>query len=173
VVQEVTAHFGGVDILINNAGQGYDATIEEIDTKIFYDIFALDVVAPLIAMQEVIPQMKKQKSGAIVNISSGTALMYLPGMGGYASLKRALAHLSLTAREELKDCGIIVSVVYPFITSSDFEQHTIKSPSMKEDLGETNPNPPPADPPEYAAQKILDAITSGQAEVFAHEWMGK
>ena len=77
-------------------------------------------------MQQVIPIMRKQGGGTIINISSGTALMYLPNNGAYSSLKRALASISLTAREELKKDNIIVSVVYPYITLTNFEKNTIK-----------------------------------------------
>ncbi len=76
-------------------------------------------------MQKVIPIMQKQKAGMIVNVSSGTALMYLPNISPYSSLKRALVGISLTAREELKEEGIVVSVVYPYIISTDFEANTI------------------------------------------------
>ena len=109
-----------------------------------------------------------------MNVSSGTALMYLQGMGAYSSLKRALANLSLTAREELKADGIAVSVVYPNITLTDFERNTIKSPSMANAADEEeggNEAFQKADTAEYVAQKILEAIASGEAEIFAHEWM--
>ena len=78
-------------------------------------------------MQQVIPIMRKEGGGAIMNVSSGLALMYLPGMSIYASLKRALSHISLTAREELKEDKIAVSVVYPYITITDFEKNTVKA----------------------------------------------
>lgn len=172
MVQEVLEHFERVDILVNNAGQGYDAPIDHIDPKMYRDIFDLNVIGPLIAMQEVLPSMRKQQSGSIVNISSGTALMFLPGMAPYSSSKRALVGLSLTGREELKDENISVSVVYPFITATDFEKHTIKSPSIAQEEAERH-DLPPADSAEFVAEKILEAITTGKAEVFAHEWMEK
>jgi short-subunit dehydrogenase len=102
MVKQTKDHYGRIDVLINCAGQGYDAPIERINIDSFHHIFDLDVVGPLIAMQQVIPLMRCQGGGMIVNISSGTALIYLPSMGAYSSLKCALAHLSLTAREELK-----------------------------------------------------------------------
>jgi NAD(P)-dependent dehydrogenase (short-subunit alcohol dehydrogenase family) len=76
-------------------------SIENINLERFHAVFDLDVVGPLAAMQAVIPFMKKD-GGSIVNISSGTALMVLPNMGAYASLKRAIAVLSLTAQAELQ-----------------------------------------------------------------------
>ena len=100
MIKQTYKYFGRVDILVNNAGQGYDAPIEKIDVDTFRCIFELDFLAPVIAMQQVIPIMREQGGGAIINISSGLALMYLPGMSIYASLKRALSHISLTARED-------------------------------------------------------------------------
>lgn len=80
MIKKVKEHFGRVDVLVNNAGQGYDAPVEKIDLKTFRNIFELDVVGPLIAMEEVIPIMRSQNGGSIINISSGTALAYWPNM---------------------------------------------------------------------------------------------
>jgi short-subunit dehydrogenase len=103
MVKRAADHFGRIDILINNAGQGYDAFVEKIDIDTFHYVFDLDVVGPVVAMQSVIPFMKKQGGGSILNVSSALALMNLPSMSPYSSLKRALAQISLTAREELKN----------------------------------------------------------------------
>jgi short-subunit dehydrogenase len=173
MVKRAIEYFGKVDVLINNAGQGYDAPVEKTDIPQFEHIFHLDVIGPLVAMQQVIPWMKKQGGGVIVNISSGTALMHLPNMSAYAAMKRALADISLTAREELKKDNINVSVVYPYITLTDFEKNTIKDPSLYENNEEEGTGRFPPDTAEYVAQKILDAIQSGDAEIFAHDWMKK
>jgi short-subunit dehydrogenase len=71
MVEQTAEHFGRVDILINNAGQGYDASIEGTNIDILHYIFDLEVVGPLVAMQQVIPHMRRQGGGAIINISSG------------------------------------------------------------------------------------------------------
>lgn len=172
MIKKVKDHFGRIDVLINNAGQGYDSPVEKIKSDIFHNIFDLDVIGPLIAMQEVIPIMRHQREGVIVNISSGTALMYLSNMSAYSSMKRALVGISLTAREELKKDNISVSVVYPYITATSFEKHTIKE-SEEEEVSEVGSNfqLPKADSAEYIAEKILYAIESKDAEVFAHDWM--
>jgi short-subunit dehydrogenase len=172
VVEQTRERLGRIDILINNAGQGYDAPIEKTNIDTFHYIFDLDVVGPLVAMQQVIPIMRKQGGGSIINISSGTALMYLPNMGAYSASKRALANISLTAREELKKDNIIVSVVYPYITLTDFEENTIKEPANdgREQAGNA---PFPPDFAEYVAHKILEGIEHGEAEIFAHDWMKK
>ncbi len=172
MVKQTEEHFGRIDILINNAGQGYDAPVEKIDIDTVRYIFDLSVVGPIVAMQEVIPIMRKQGGGVIINISSGTALMHLPNMSAYASSKRALADISLTAREELKNDNIVVSVVYPYITLTNFEKNTIKYPPGDSTEREGS-GPFPADTADYVAQKILDGIKSGDAEIFAHDWMKK
>ena len=167
MVQKANEHFGRIDVLINNAGQGYDAPVEKIDIETFHKIFDLDVVGPVIAMKEAIPIMRAQGGGSIINISSGTALGFWPTMAPYSSLKRALVGISLTAREELKNDRISVSVIYPFATLTQFEKNTIRNdvPDQEDDL------PFKADSSEYVAGKILEAIKSGDAEVFAHDWM--
>jgi short-subunit dehydrogenase len=170
MIKRAREHFGRIDILINNAGQGYDAPVEKIDIDTFYHVFSLDVVGPLIAMQEAIPVMKEQGGGMIVNISSGTALMYLPNMGAYSSLKRALSGMSLTARGELKKDNIVVSVVYPYITLTDFEKNTIRHHAENREPREGS-MPFKPDTAEYVAERILDGIESEEDEIFAHDWM--
>jgi short-subunit dehydrogenase len=157
MVKQAYEHFGRVNILINNAGQGYDAPIEKIDVDTLRCIFELDFLAPVVAMQQVIPIMRKEGGGAIMNVSSGLALMYLPGMSIYPSLKRALSHISLTAREELKADKIAVSVVYPYITMTDFEKNTVKV-SERDWISEGNGAPFKPDTAEYVAQKLLKAL---------------
>jgi short-subunit dehydrogenase len=178
MIAETRRHFGRIDILINGAGQGYDAPVEKIDIATFRKMFNLNVVGPLIAMQNVIPIMREQKQGAIVNLSSGTALMFLPNMSPYSSLKRALAGMTLTAREELKKDNIRVSVVYPYMTLTDFEKNTIKDTGEVQAEAEGEPEEggrtlPLADKPEYLAQRILAGIESNEAEILAHDWMKK
>lgn len=171
MIGKVNKYFGRIDILINNAGRGYDSSIEKISTKNYKELFALNILGPLAAMQEVIPIMRKGKNGAIINISSGTSVMNIPGIGAYSSLKRALVGISLTAREELKNDGISVSIVYPFITSTNFYKNIMGNP--REQIMPANSSMPEADSAEFVAERILQVIASGDREIFAHDWMGK
>ena len=122
-------------------------------------------------MQATIPVMRKQGGGVIVNISSGTSLMYLPNMSPYSSVKGALNALTLTAREELKKDNIVVSVVYPYMTLTSFEKNTIKDRHSIQYEESGNGNLPPPDSAEYMAERILEVIESGKPEQFAHDWM--
>jgi short-subunit dehydrogenase len=161
MVNAVADHFGKIDILVNNAGVGYDALTEKIDVDTFHYVFDLDLVGPI---------MRKHGGGTIINVSSAVALMTLPNNAPYASIKRALAVLSLTAREELKNDNITVSVVYPYITLTNFERNTIRDVPVPE--SELEPHGPfPPDSADYAAQRIVEGIESGEAEIFAHDWL--
>lgn len=170
MIKTVHKHFGRIDILINNAGRGFDAIVEHIDIVKFRKLIELNLIAPLIAMQEVIPIMKKQLEGTIVNISSGTSLMNIPGISAYSSLKKALNGISLTAREELQKDHVTVSVIYPYITATNFGKNVVNGP-RKRLPSEEDSSLPPADSPDLIAEKILEAITTGKPEIFAHDWM--
>ena len=119
-IRTVHRHFGRVDGLINNAGRSYAAAVEEIDPALFDEIFHLNVLGPIVAMQAVIPLMRAQGGGSIVNINSGTAFMTIPQYSVYSASKRALLGFSLTARTELEKDHIVVSEIYPYITATNF-----------------------------------------------------
>ena len=169
MVRRVLEHYGRIDILVNNAGRGYDAPVELIDVKTFQYIYDLNVIGPIVAMQQVIPIMRARGGGSILNISSGTALMDLPGMSPYASSKKALAGISLAARQELAKDGIVVSVAYPYITITGFEKNTIRAIPVPE--GQIEPTGPyPSDSAEFVAERLVEGILTGEAEIFSHEW---
>lgn len=171
MIKQTLQYMERVDILINNAGQGYDSAIEDLDLKTVRKIYELNVFGPLMAMNEVIPVMKNLGGGAIVNVASGTALMALPDTAVYSSTKSALAQISRVAAEELKKDKIKVSVVYPYVTLTEFEKNTLRSGDIEYSDEWLKFLPHPPDPPEHAAQVILEAIVSGYPEVFAHDWM--
>jgi short-subunit dehydrogenase len=156
-----------------SAGRGYDAPLEQIEADKYRELFELDVVGPLIAMQLVIPIMRQQGGGLIVKISPGTSLMYLPNMSAYSSVKRALNSITLTAREELAKDHIVVSVVYPYITLTDLDRNMfgVESSDFEQSEAEVDANLPSPDSAEYVAEKILQVIETEESEQFAHDWM--
>ncbi len=165
----VHQHYGRVDGLVNNAGRSYAAAIEEIEPKTFDEIFHLNVLAPIIAMQAVIPVMRAQGGGSIVNINSGTAFMILPQYSVYSSSKRALLGFSLTARAELEKDRIVVSEVYPFITATNFGKNRMGNPAG----GGPAASYADGDTPEFVAGLVLQAFEEGQAQYFANERLRK
>jgi short-subunit dehydrogenase len=124
LVEATMKKFGRVDILINNAGQGLMTPVESINLDDYASIMDLNVFAVVRAMQAVIPLMRKEGKGLILNVSSMVSKNYYPGLAAYASTKYALNAISLTAREELKKDGIIVSVFHPKMTATDFGENS-------------------------------------------------
>ena len=168
-VRAVHCHYGRVDGLVNNAGRSYAASLEEIDAELFDEIFHLNVLGPIVAMQAVIPLMRTQGGGSIVNINSGTAFLTLPHYSVYSSSKRALLGFSLTARSELETDGIVVSEIYPSITATNFGMNMMGTPA-----GSGTPsNFANGDAPEFVAGLVLQAIEEGQAQYFANDRLRK
>ena len=168
-IAKVKEHYGQIDGLINNAGRSYGSTIEDIDPKIFDEIYHLNVLGPIVAMQSVIPVMRDQGAGSIVNINSGTAFMTIPSYGVYSSSKRALLGISLTARVELAPDGIVVSEVYPFITATNFGKNRM----VNNEGGGPASSYADGDTPEFVAEIIVRAIEEGEAQYFANDNLRK
>ena len=158
-VRLVRDTLGRIDVLVNNAGQGLQASIEEIDPEDFSAILRLNVVAPLITMRAIIPLMKQQKGGSIVNIGSGITFSPLPNTGAYSASKAGLSMLSSVARVEVADAGIAVSTLYPFITATDFvkslragSEAAARMEAQFASLSQT---------PQQVAEKVLYLVRSG------------
>jgi NADP-dependent 3-hydroxy acid dehydrogenase YdfG len=161
-VQIAQERYGRIDVLINNAGQGLYASIEDIGIEDFRGLLNLNTVAPLIMMQAVIPLMRKQGAGCIVNVSSGATLATYPGSAAYTSSKSALNMISKVARLELEDAGITVSLIHPFMTATEF-YGSVKSglsTAQEQEVGATSI----AHPPSLVAQMIINLIRTGDEE---------
>jgi short-subunit dehydrogenase len=150
--------------LINNAGQGLHVPIERVSIEQYRSIFELNVVGVLVAMQATIPLLREQGGGVIVNISSGTSKVVMPGVGPYASTKYALNSLSLTARQELAADNIRVGLVYPRRTATAFHDHLANGQWQRSSARTAGMRP--ADSAEYVAEKILEAVQTEEAEVY-------
>jgi NADP-dependent 3-hydroxy acid dehydrogenase YdfG len=160
-VDTAMKRYGRMDALVNNAGQGLYAAIEDIGVSSFRELLDLNLVAPLIVMQAVIPVMRGQGSGCIINVSSGATLATYPGSAAYTSSKAGLNMLSSVARLELADAGIVVSTLHPFLTSTAF-YGAVKSGVHAARAQETETTAL-AHPPERVAEMILVLMKSGAA----------
>jgi short-subunit dehydrogenase len=159
LVAKTVESYGRVDVLVNNAGQGLHVALEELDPADLRAVFELNVVAPLVGMQAVLPVMREHSGGAVVNVSSATSLRVFPGLGGYAATKAALNMVSQVGRLELAASGVVVSVVYPSVTATEFHERLRAG-----HLSSGAPHMAP-DPPELAAQAVVFAIRTGEAHV--------
>ncbi|HEV2237046.1 MAG TPA: SDR family NAD(P)-dependent oxidoreductase [Ktedonobacterales bacterium] len=165
MVEAAHSALGRIDVLINNAGQGYEATVAEADAATYAELYGLNVLGPLAAMHAAIPHMRRAGGGRIINVCSPVARMALPGLGLYASTKAALRVLTLTARGELARDGIVVSLFYPYVTQSSFGERTYRSGNAAPlPFGDAMPDP---DSPEFTAGQLVAAIGGSAKEVSA------
>lgn len=127
MVDEVIARWGRLDVLINNAGRGFSATVEQTTAEELRALMELNVVAALGATQAVLPIMRRQGSGHIINISSVVGRRSVPYRAAYSATKFALGVLSEALRVELTGTGIRVTLVYPIRTAqTEFSQAEVQ-----------------------------------------------
>jgi len=107
------ARFGGIDVLVNNAGIGYFAAIEEGEEAEVRKMFEVNVFGLTAMIQAVLPVMRKRRSGCIVNVASIGGLRGFPALGQYNATKFAVEGLSEALRQEVEPLGIRVMVVEP------------------------------------------------------------
>jgi NADP-dependent 3-hydroxy acid dehydrogenase YdfG len=149
---------GRIDALVNNAGVSLHEPLDRLDLDEFTDVLDLNVVSVVAMTQAVLPVMRSRGEGRIVNISSGTTNMALPGVGAYAATKSALNMLSAVFRKELADDGIAVSLVLPSITATEFGNGRYQ-PGVQIRPGMV------AHRPEYVAGVILRALRTGEERI--------
>jgi short-subunit dehydrogenase len=158
-VEGAVAKFGRIDVLVNNAGQGLQATVGEIDPNDFRDVLELNLVAPLMMIQAILPIMEKQGIGSIVNVSSGITFAPLPGTAAYNASKNGLNMLSSVARGELAGRNIAVSTMFPSITNTEFVDAIKAGKEAAEAV--TEHSGLDVHEPEEVAAKILELIRTG------------
>lgn len=120
-IEKSIAHFGQIDVVVNNAGYGLIGTLEELTDQESRENFDINVFGTLNVIRQVIPFLRNKKSGHIFNISSvGGLFAGFPGWGIYCATKFAVAGLTEALAEEAKKFGINVTVVYPGYFRTDF-----------------------------------------------------
>ena len=144
-----------IDGLVNNAGASISGALDQIDPVAFSQALQLNVVGLLAMTQAVLPAMREQGFGRIVNVSSGTTRRVAVGFGAYAASKTAVNMLSAVLTQELADDGIAVSLFLPSITATEFGDGMFT-------LG-TSPWPGAVvQSPDYAARFVLRLLRTGE-----------
>jgi len=102
-IQQTLATFGRIDVVVNNAGYGMVGTIEEISEQDIRNIFNINVLATIDVVKSVLPVMRSQRSGYIINIGSVAGFVGAPGWSVYSATKAAVAAFSETIALDVKE----------------------------------------------------------------------
>lgn len=166
MVQKAEDHFGGVDILINNAGMGIYGAVDEMKMADLRHVFDVNFFGAIAAMQAVAPGMRQRGGGLIVNVSSIVGKFPSPLGGGYTATKYALEGVSGASRAELACDKIKVIVVRPGLTETEFSQHSRVSVPGAESMQGERHAPMRGVPAQKVAERIVRAIRREEREVY-------
>ncbi|PYU28925.1 MAG: short-chain dehydrogenase/reductase [Acidobacteria bacterium] len=170
VVERAIARFGRIDVLVNNAGYGVTGAVEEASEKEITALYDTNVFGLLRVTRALLPYLRKQRSGHIVNLSSIGGLAGLPGWGLYNSTKFAVEGLSEALAAELAPLGIGVTIVEPGPFRTDFLGGSLvkaantlpdyEATAGKTRAGTVERNGKQQGNPALAADAIVRAVTS-------------
>ncbi|MBL7812098.1 MAG: SDR family oxidoreductase [Bacteroidetes bacterium] len=122
-MQQILEKHGQVDILINNAGLGYFSNCEDLSLEQWHTLFDTNVNGLFYCTRLVLPGMKAQGRGHIINIASTAGLEGYPGVTAYCATKFAVRGFSDALYKEVRDHGVKVTCVYPGSVKTDFFRH--------------------------------------------------
>lgn len=177
--------FGRIDVLVNNAGRGLIAKIENCPLEEMRSLFNTNFFGMHTACRAVIPAMKKQGKGHIINVASLASHVAYPYYGAYAATKSAMAGFSEALRRELHPYNIRISIVYPGAVNTDFlhsstnleERPLRKKPTRQERrsllrrLARKTVGRLLYQSPEDAGMEIVRCILKPQKEVFPNPYI--
>jgi NAD(P)-dependent dehydrogenase (short-subunit alcohol dehydrogenase family) len=132
VVQQAVDHFGRIDVLVNNAGYGLIGALEELSDEQIRANMETNFFGPVALLRAVLPMMRAQRSGHIVNVSAAAAINNYPGFSIYGAGKCALEGLSESLAAELKPLGVKVTIVQPGPFRTEFVQRSLQSAACHE-----------------------------------------
>jgi len=171
-IKATEARFGHIDVLVNNAGIGYFAAVEESEEDEVRKMFDVNVFGTGRMIWAVLPGMRERRSGCIVNVSSLAGLRGFPALGYYNATKFAVEGLSAALRQEVEPLGLHVMVVEPSGFRTDWAGRSANESEQQIDdysatAGKvraalrTSTGQEPGDPVR-AAKAIVKAVASGQ-----------
>jgi NAD(P)-dependent dehydrogenase (short-subunit alcohol dehydrogenase family) len=172
-VRRAEERFGRIDVLVNNAGYGYRAAVEEGDDADVRRLFDTNLFGAIAMIKAVLPGMRARGAGTIVNVSSIGARACPPGSGYYSATKAAMEAMTSALRKEVRSLGITVMSVEPGAFRTDFAGRSLTQsaeaiPDYAETAGkrrkenDTVHGTQPGDPARAAAA-LLQVVASGNA----------
>jgi len=168
-VDSAINRFGQIDVLVNNAGIGYFAAIEESEDEQVRRMFEINVFGLATMTQAVLPVMRKQRSGHILNISSIGGLRSFPGVGFYNATKYAVDGLSEALSKETAPLGIKVTIVAPSGFRTDWAGRSAKDSTVKIDDYATTAGKNAGDIRNYSGNQPGDPVRAARAMIAVTE----
>lgn len=173
VVADTVLWYGRIDVVVNNAGMGLVGAVEETSDRELRDLMDLHFFGPAALVRAVLPHMRRNGSGAVVQMSSMGGRFTFPGVGGYSATKFALEGLSEALAAEVAPHGIKVLIVEPGSFRTGFAgggalRQSAALPAYAETVGPVRSNLPDSDgkqegDPHKAAAAILTALAAQDA----------
>jgi short-subunit dehydrogenase len=168
LVEEVLAKAGRIDLLVNNAGIGLLGAAEESSTEQAQALFDVNVFGVLRMTNAVLPAMRRQRKGTIINLSSVLGFIPAPYSALYAATKQAIEGYSESLDHELRTFGIRVVLIEPAYTRTSFEENIVKPDRLLDiyDSARAGMNGvlrkaiEAGDAPEVVAATVLNAATA-------------
>ena len=160
LAQATIRELGGIDILVNNAGIGLTAPIGDAKSADVEAVFTLNVMAAAAAIRAVVPIMRAQHDGMIINISSIAGRIVIPRIGYYSATKFALTAIGDALRMEEAGHGIKVMNVFPGTTRSNFGENRLGARGRQ-----AHQRLPPVTA-EKVASRIASAVERNQRSVY-------
>jgi len=130
LIKEIANNSGSLDVLVNNAGYGIIGPEEALSVEQTQNILNVNVVGPLLTMQEALPVMRKNHGGKIINVSSTSGIRAVPGLGIYAASKMALEGLSESLAAEVAQWNISVSLIEPGTVNNNWARNAELSDNL-------------------------------------------
>lgn len=124
-IQSILSESGRIDLLVNNAGYGLTGAFEDIGMDEIKSLYGTNVFGVILVTQAVLPIMRKQGSGRIINISSGAGRIGFPGSSAYVSSKFALEGLTESMAFEVEQFGIKTVLVEPGFIRTNFAENIV------------------------------------------------
>ena len=119
-IQSLSSAFEGLDLLVNNAGMGYRARVEELDPALLDQLFASNVRGLLLTCQAALPLLRKGRQPVVVNMSSVVGRRGVPGQAAYCASKAAVTSIGESLRVEWASEGVAVCTLSPALTATGF-----------------------------------------------------
>ena len=168
-VETTVNHFGQIDVLVNNAGIGYFAAIEESEDEQVRKMFEINVFGLARMTQAVLPVMRSQRRGHILNISSIGGLRSFPGVGFYNATKYAVDGLSEALSKEVAPLGIKVTIIAPSGFRTDWAGRSAKDSTIKIADYETTAGKNSGDIRGYSGNQPGDPVRAAKAMIAVTE----